>query len=61
MSFSCCSPWRFSPRRGRLSKDATAYSAASPGERFMEYILSLLVAIGVGVYLFYALLKPERF
>jgi len=27
----------------------------------MEYILSLLVAVGVGVYLFYALLKPERF
>jgi len=27
----------------------------------MEYILSLLIAIGVGVYLFYALLRPERF
>jgi len=27
----------------------------------MEYILSLLVAIGIGVYLFYALLRPERF
>jgi len=27
----------------------------------MEYLLSLLVAIGLGVYLFYALLKPERF
>jgi len=27
----------------------------------MEYALSLLVAIGLGVYLFYALLKPERF
>jgi len=27
----------------------------------MEYILSLLVAIALGVYLFYALLKPERF
>jgi len=27
----------------------------------MDYILSLLVAIGLGVYLFYALLKPERF
>jgi len=27
----------------------------------MEYILSLLVAIGLGVYLIYALLRPERF
>jgi len=27
----------------------------------MEYILSLVVAVGVGVYLFYALLRPERF
>jgi len=27
----------------------------------MEYILSLLLAIGLGVYLLYALLKPERF
>jgi len=27
----------------------------------MEYALSLLIAIGLGVYLFYALLKPERF
>jgi len=27
----------------------------------MEYALSLLVAVGLGVYLFYALLKPERF
>jgi K+-transporting ATPase KdpF subunit len=27
----------------------------------MEYILSLLVAIAIGVYLFYALLRPERF
>jgi len=27
----------------------------------MEYILSLLIAIALGVYLFYALLKPERF
>jgi len=27
----------------------------------MEYILALLVAIALGVYLFYALLKPERF
>jgi len=27
----------------------------------MEYFLSLLVAVGLGVYLFYALLKPEKF
>jgi len=27
----------------------------------MEYFLSLIVAVGVGVYLFYALLRPERF
>jgi len=27
----------------------------------MEYILSLVVAVGVGVYLFFALLRPERF
>jgi len=27
----------------------------------MEYLLSLIVAVGVGVYLFYALLRPERF
>jgi len=27
----------------------------------MEYVLSLIVALGVGVYLFYALLRPERF
>jgi len=27
----------------------------------MEYVLSLLVAVGIGVYLFYALLRPERF
>ncbi|MBZ5617235.1 MAG: K(+)-transporting ATPase subunit F [Acidobacteriia bacterium] len=27
----------------------------------MEYLLALIVAVGVGVYLFYALLRPERF
>jgi len=27
----------------------------------MEYALPLLIALGLGVYLFYALLKPERF
>jgi len=27
----------------------------------MEYIISLLIAVGLGVYLFIALLKPERF
>jgi K+-transporting ATPase KdpF subunit len=32
-----------------------------PVETHMEYILSLVVAVGVGVYLFYALLRPERF
>ena len=35
--------------------------ASRTGITTMEYILSLLVAIGVGVYLFYALLRPERF
>jgi len=27
----------------------------------MEYIVGLLIALGLGVYLFYALLRPERF
>jgi len=27
----------------------------------MEYVLSLIVAVGLGVYLFYALLRPEKF
>lgn len=27
----------------------------------LEYTISLLIAVGLGVYLFYALLKPERF
>jgi len=27
----------------------------------MEYILSLLIAAALGVYLLYALLKPEKF
>lgn len=27
----------------------------------MEYIAGLIVAVGLGVYLFYALLRPERF
>jgi len=27
----------------------------------MEYLIALLVAVGLGVYLFYALLRPERF
>jgi len=27
----------------------------------MENVISLLVAAGVAVYLFYALLRPERF
>jgi K+-transporting ATPase KdpF subunit len=31
------------------------------GRLHMEYILALIVAAGVGVYLFYALLRPERF
>ncbi len=31
------------------------------GRSFMEYVLSLVVAAGVAVYLFYALLRPERF
>jgi K+-transporting ATPase KdpF subunit len=26
-----------------------------------EYTISLLIAVGVGVYLVYALLRPERF
>jgi len=27
----------------------------------MEYLLSLAVAVALGVYLIYALLRPERF
>jgi len=27
----------------------------------MEYVISLLIALALGVYLFYALLRPERF
>ena len=27
----------------------------------MEYAISLVIAVGLGVYLFYALLRPERF
>jgi len=27
----------------------------------MEYAIGLLIAVGLGVYLFYALLRPERF
>jgi len=27
----------------------------------LEYAISLLIAVGLGVYLFYALLRPERF
>jgi K+-transporting ATPase KdpF subunit len=27
----------------------------------LEYTISLLIALGVGVYLVYALLRPERF
>jgi len=26
-----------------------------------EYAVSLLIALGLGAYLFYALLRPERF
>jgi len=27
----------------------------------MEYAISLVIAVGLGVYLVYALLRPERF
>jgi K+-transporting ATPase KdpF subunit len=27
----------------------------------LEYTIALLIAVGVGVYLVYALLRPERF
>jgi len=27
----------------------------------MEYIVALAIAAGLGVYLFYALLRPEKF
>jgi K+-transporting ATPase KdpF subunit len=27
----------------------------------LEYVISLAVALALGVYLFYALLRPERF
>jgi K+-transporting ATPase KdpF subunit len=38
-----------------LSKGATAFRG------FMDYVIALVVAVGLGVYLFYALLRPERF
>jgi len=27
----------------------------------MDYVISLAIALALGVYLFYALLRPERF
>jgi len=27
----------------------------------MEYAVALVISVGLGVYLFYALLRPERF
>ena len=27
----------------------------------LEYVISLVVAVGIAVYLFYALLRPEKF
>jgi len=27
----------------------------------MDYVIALIVAVGLGVYLFYALLRPENF
>jgi len=27
----------------------------------MDYVIALVVALALGVYLFYALLRPERF
>jgi K+-transporting ATPase KdpF subunit len=38
-----------------LSRAATAYRGV------MDYVIALIVAVGLGVYLFYALLRPERF
>jgi K+-transporting ATPase KdpF subunit len=36
-------------------------TALSREGALMDYVISLVVAIAVGVYLFYALLRPERF
>jgi len=27
----------------------------------MDYVIALVIAVALGVYLFYALLRPERF
>jgi len=27
----------------------------------MDYVIALIIAVALGVYLFYALLRPERF
>jgi K+-transporting ATPase KdpF subunit len=38
-------------------------TGCSPGSKeiSMEYAIALVVAVAVGVYLFVALLRPERF
>ena len=45
-----------SPSVGRSSKDAIGSKGF-----FMEYTISLVIAVALGVYLVYALLRPERF
>jgi K+-transporting ATPase KdpF subunit len=36
-------------------------SKSGSGEISMEYAIALIVAVALGVYLFVALLRPERF
>jgi K+-transporting ATPase KdpF subunit len=35
--------------------------AGSAQRLIMDYLISLAVAVALGVYLFYALLRPEKF
>src|ERR1700722_10496578 len=44
--------------RGRLD---VCKGLRPPLEDSMDYVIALIVAVGLGVYLFYALLRPERF
>jgi K+-transporting ATPase KdpF subunit len=43
---------------GHLRGHATAYEF---GEKPMEYAIAGLVSLGLGIYLLYALLRPEKF
>jgi K+-transporting ATPase KdpF subunit len=52
----------FDPDRSLLFGQLGVYRSLRKALRdSMEYLIALVVAIGVGVYLFAALLRPERF